>query len=507
MIRKCVLCAVVGDNRVYKFSGKDIDAIENWWIEKSRVNFLAYRKYLRPEMFLDSWFQIELSRILQQFYIDYKNGKRPVYIINTPPQHGKSVAVGDLISWLIGREPKARLIFASYAERLGKRANANLQRTFLNPKYGKIFPTLNVSDQEKNKLRKTTKNSELIEFFDVEKDNYNNTGFFRNTTVNGAITGDTMDVGFIDDPVKGRKEARSPVVSQSIFEWYEDDFESRMSEYAGTLIIMTRWVTHDLTARIKKLNPECQVHNFQAIATEDEEFRKAGEPLFPELKSLEFLKNKKKRTSPEGWESLYQGNPTITGGNLIKDDWWRWWKVLPQIKWKFITADTAQKTKNQNDWTDFKAWGVGVDGNLYLLDHLRAKLEAPELRKQGEIFYKKHDTKRNEVLDPILRGMYIEDKSSGTGLLQEFRRKRMKVIEVPRNTDKMMRADDAIPFIQSGRVYFNTEIPHIDNTTKEAREFPNSQFDDDLDTVFTAIEIVYINGIKKVSAADAMRAR
>ena len=90
----------------------------------------------------------EVSRILQQFYIDYKNKERPIYILNTPPQHGKSFSVTDLISWFLGIDPSIKTIYASYAERLGKRANKAIQRTFEDEKYRKIFPNLNVTNPE-----------------------------------------------------------------------------------------------------------------------------------------------------------------------------------------------------------------------------------------------------------------------------------------------------------------------------------------------------------------------
>ena len=109
------------------------------------------------------------------------------------------------------------------------------------------------------------------------------------------------------------------------------------------------------------------------------------------------------------------------------------------------------------------------------------------------MFYNKHNIPKEKVNDPILRGMYIEDKSSGIGLLQELKAKRLKVFEVPRHTDKVFRAEDASPYVESGLVHLNTEIPGISNLTKEAREFPNGEFDDDIDTLMTAIEIAFIN--------------
>ena len=45
-----------------------------------------------------------------------------------------------------------------------------------------------------------------------------------------------------------------------------------------------------------------------------------GEPLFPELHNRERME-KKRKDDPDIFESLYQQNPTVKGGNMIKGDW------------------------------------------------------------------------------------------------------------------------------------------------------------------------------------------
>jgi len=482
-----------------RYSVEDIDAIEDWWIKKSRVNFLAYRTFLRPGQFVHNWFIADLCVNLQQFYADLIAGKRPILLIQSPPQHGKSWSITDFIAWVSGREPQLRSIYASYSDTLGIRCNAQLQRFFDSDKHRRIFLDHRIGGTVR-------RNSRLIEYVDANGSPTG--GQFRNTTVAGAVTGETLDLGVIDDAVKGREQAGSLVWSQKIWEWFTDDFMTRFSDRAGLLVIMTRWTTHDLIARLldikDRLPDNFKLLNYQAIATKGESNRDEGEALFPKLKSLSFLEGKKAVMPQSSWESLYQGNPTVSGGNKFKDEWWQWWKILPPLAYKFITADTAQKTKNENDWTVFQCWGFGIDGRLYLLNKFREKLEAPDLRREAEIFYKKHDTPRLNANDPVLRGMYIEDKSSGVGLLQELKRKRMKVIEVPRITDKIFRAEDASPYIKAGLVVLNTDIPGADNITKEAREFPNSEFDDDIDTLMTAIEVAFINKDKTSMLAAAM---
>lgn len=488
-----------------KLSTSDVDVIEDWWVKKSRVNFLAYRQFMRYGNFDYNWFIADLCKQLQQFYLDFKAGKRPVLMIQSPPQHGKSWSITDFISWITGKLPWLKTIYASYSDTLGKRCNLAQQRSFSSDKFKKIFPDIRLAEKRGEGIRTT----EHLEFFD--KDGQITPGQFRNTTVEGPVTGESLDLGVIDDAVKGRSQANSVVASQKIWEWFTDDFLSRFSKTAGLIIIMTRWTTHDLIGRLiklyKKLKKKCTIVNYQAISTKDEDNRDSGEALFPELKPLDFLLDKKDIMAQESWESLYQGNPTISGGNVVKDHWWGWWKALPLIDYKFITADTAQKDKVKNDWCCFQCWGYSSQtGGIYLLDKLREKMQSPTLRREAEMFYKKHDTPRIQLTDPVLRAMYIEDKSSGIGLIQELRALKLNIVEIPRHIDKYFRAQDAAPFIESGRVHLNTDILGVDNLTKEAREFPNGEFDDDFDTLMTAIEVTFINKTASNSLQAAMEA-
>ena len=113
-------------------------------------------------------------------------------------------------------------------------------------------------------------------------------GSFRNTTVIGAVTGLQLDLGVIDDPVKGRHEVSSRAIRNRTWEWFTDDFLSRFAADAGLLVIMTRWHIDDLLGRALEKFPDFQVLRYPAIAEDDEPHRKKGEALFPQFKPLEF---------------------------------------------------------------------------------------------------------------------------------------------------------------------------------------------------------------------------
>lgn len=487
-----------------EYTNEDVEAIDKWWVEKSRVNFMAFRQYMRCGDFKYNWFISQLCSVLQNFYISLTNGERPIYVISTPPQHGKSWAIMDFIAWLAGKDPRLRTIYASFSDTLGVRCNLQLQRFFDNDKYKKIFPDTTISEKNVVTISKNhQRNRNLLEYLGEHN------GYFRNTTVGGSITGESLDLGVIDDPIKGREQANSSTYKDKIWDWFTDDFGTRFSENAGLLAIMTRWGVDDLIGRMaNRYNKRIRIFNFPAIATRDSKYRKLGDPLFPKLKSKGFLLERKGVMRPQYWESLYQGSPVVTGGNLFKDSDWGWWDVLPPIDFKFIVGDTAQKVKTHNDWTCFQCWGFSkAKLGIYLLDQFHERVESPELRKEAEIFYNKHNTPRRKVGDPVLRGFYIEDKSSGSGLIQELRRKKVKVHEVQRNIDKILRSSDTIPEIAAGKVYLNKNIYHVGEITKEGRHFPNGEFDDCIDTLMSAVELAFIDKSVYNSLRAALEAK
>ena len=145
-------------------------------------------------------------------------------------------------------------------------------------------------------------------------------GNFRNTTVGGSITGETLDLSIIDDPIKGREAANSITIRNKTWDWFTDDLFTRFSENAGLLMILTRWHIDDPAARLQEINKDVRVLSYKAIADRTETHRKAGEALFPELKSVDFLLKRKAIMTEANWLALYQQSPIIAGGGMIKID-------------------------------------------------------------------------------------------------------------------------------------------------------------------------------------------
>ena len=250
-------------------------------MQEDKVCFWAFRRYTRPGMKV-SWWQYEVANEFQRFYHRLKRGERPKLALMAPPQHGKTEQVTDFIAWVAGKEPDLKTIFASYSDELGADVNKALQRIMTSERYVSIFG-VRLGESGSRWVR----NSNTLEY------PYHG-GSFYNTTVGGQITGKGLDLGLVDDPVKGRAEATSKTVRDKLWQWFADDFLTRFSDSAGLLMIMTRWHLDDPVGRLIERFPDAKIFRYSAIAEEDERNRSKGEALFPEHKSLSFLLERKK---------------------------------------------------------------------------------------------------------------------------------------------------------------------------------------------------------------------
>ncbi|WP_341632081.1 phage terminase large subunit [Sphingomonas agri] len=478
-------------------SAADLAILEAIAAGEAQRDFWAFRQFMDPQIVL-GWWQQDAAEHLQQFAEDMIAGKRPKLIIQAPPQHGKSETVVDLIAWLSGRAPDTRTIYASFSERLGIRANMALQRKFEFERFQKAFPDLRLNSMNAvtRGLGQALRNQEIIEFVARK-------GYFRNTTVGGAVTGESADLIVLDDPIKGREEANSETVRDKVWSWLTDDLLTRFSSKSGLLCILTRWHVDDPAARLVATDPSIKVLTYPAIAEAgddrgavDQQHRRPGEALFPELKPLEMLEAMKLKMDPGSWESLYQQRPTIAGGNLFKiDDFQRHRHGEERpYKRRMIFADTAQKTGERNDYSVFQCWGLGTDGVIYLIDQVRGKFEAPELEKTARAFWRKH--KQNECTG-YLTSFGIEDKTSGTGLVQQLKRgaDALPIKAIKRSTDKYSRALDVLPSIATGLVSIPADAPFTKELLGELAAFPSGVHDDQVDPLMdAATELLFGSG-------------
>lgn len=209
------------------------------------------------------------------------------------------------------------------------------------------------------------------------------------------------------------------------------------------------------------------------------------------------------KAHPYTFTSQYQQNPeTLEGGVFESDDFVYYGNTddgadipePPKYEYRFITADTAQKTNNWNDWTVFAEWGVWA-GKLYLLSIDRDRMDAKALRRRFETFVKAAHAKNSGIMGN-LRYVDVEDKSSGTGLIQEMEgRLPVKVTAVPRERDKLTRAMDCAPHHSEGKVALPYGSAANFEFVSEVAGFTHDdshKHDDQADVMMDAIDRAFI---------------
>jgi len=453
----------------------------------TRLNYFAER--IKPHLEL-GWFHLGICNALEQFYSDVVAKKSPRLMIFAPPRHGKSELFSRLFpAWAFGQNPSLSMIAASYSADLSSRMNRDVQRIIDSDQYREIFPETQLNGRNISVAAGALRNSEIFEI--VGKG-----GVYRSAGVGGGITGMGGEIGIIDDPVKDAKEANSLTVRQSVLEWYETTFMTRIAPGGGILLAMTRWNEDDLAGALLKREPEAwQVLTFPAIAIDDEPNRKAGEALDPNRWPLESLNKLRRSMSDYSWGALYQQNPKKLGGNIIKGHWFQRYEQLPSLRKIIITADTANKVKTANDYSVFMCVGITADKKVYVLDLKRGKWESPELIQTAIDFWAKHKRKSGELLGAS--EFYIEDKASGTSLIQHLQRELGHTIKpVQRNIDKFTRVNGVIPVISGGSVYLPAQAGWVSDFINECEAFTANDshaFDDQLDTLCDALEILLFN--------------
>ena len=313
------------------------------------------------------------------------------------------------------------------------------------------------------------------------------------TSVGGPMTGRGAEFIIIDDPLKP-DEALSDARRQSTNEWFDSTVQSRLNDkQSGCIIlIMQRLHEDDLVGHVV-VQGEWTLLSFPAIAVEDEEhlvtdifgnvrtvIRKEGEALHPEREPLPTLMKLRGSMGDYNFAGQYQQAPAPVGGGLVKLAWFRTYKEteLPAFDYLFQSWDTANTANTLSDYSACTTWGV-KKSRLYLLHVLRKRLEYPELKRAVASQARQFD----------VRNVLIEDKASGTQLIQELRREGTHGVKPYKSSlDKVVRLNTVTSTIENGFVYLPESAPWLADFLREVAVFPKGKHDDQVDSMSQALD-------------------
>ena len=171
--------------------------------------------------------------------------------------------------------------------------------------------------------------------------------------------------------------------------------------------------------------------------------------------------------------SQYQQNPMALTGGIIDTSWFRTYTTLPKLTHRAVYVDTnSGKVEDWLDYTVFTLAGMGVDGNLYIIDVVRGRWDPEDLLKKAEEVWEKWRLSGSMRVMP-LRHMAIEEKQAGQGLITTLKKRSqtpgqlaIPVREIPRGTgqNKLVRCLNVIPQIKIGKVF--VPATHTDDGQK-----------------------------------------
>ena len=431
---------------------------------KAKSDFLSFVKAVWPE-FVEG----PHHRHIAEKFNKLATGELKRLIVNMPPRHTKSEFASYLLpAWMVGRNPKLKIIQATHTGELAIRFGRKAKNLIDSEEYSKIFQT---RLQEDSKAAGRWETAQGGEYFAAG--------------VGGAITGRGADLLIIDDP-HAEQDAMSEQALENAYEWYTSGPRQRLQPGASIVLVMTRWSTKDLTAQLLKAQKEVKgdqwdVVEFPAILDHGPK----PEPVWPQYWKLDELE-KVKATLPVGkWNAQWMQRPTSEEGAIIKREWWKTWKHdwIPNLHYVIQSYDTAFLKKETADFSAITTWGLFYPSqdsplNLILLDAIKDRFEFPELRRKALEQYK--------YWNPEM--VIVEAKASGLPLTYELRKMDIPVINFTpsKGNDKHVRVNSCAPVFESGMVWAPQQ-KFAEEVIEECAAFPHGDHDDLVDSMTQAV--------------------
>jgi predicted phage terminase large subunit-like protein len=400
-------------------------------------------------------------------------GKIHRLITTVPPRHLKSIIFSvALPAFLLGQDPTKRIICVSYSNELAIKHAIDFRAVMTSAWYRRVFPKTLVG-REKDTQYETMTTAR---------------GYRYATSLGGTLTGRGADLIVLDDPQKP-EEALSEAMRNSAGQWFDTTLLSRLDSKSegAVVIVMQRLHEDDLAGRLLAKGGWEHL-KIAAIAEHDEKIavgpgrvheRLASTVIDPRRESLEDLQRLRQSMGELFFSAQYQQEPIPLAGNLIKADWFEHYDIAPTQTYDdllVISVDTAMKGSPSADFSVATIW-LARGESCYLLDLWRERVDYPDLRRAVSRLREKYSA----------AVLLVEDKGSGTSLIQDLRADNVSVIGIDPEGDKQTRVAKISAQFEAGSVFFPKNAPWLNSLKAELLGFPNVKHDDQVDSVSQAL--------------------
>ncbi|UZF91318.1 phage terminase large subunit [Bosea sp. NBC_00550] len=395
-------------------------------------------------------------------------------IITVPPRSAKSICVTiAFTAWVMGQDPRKRIMAISYANELSLTHAAGFRSVVTSDWYRELFPGFSISANRGQEIRTSQQ------------------GYRFAGSVGGSVLGRGADLIVIDDPINGLEAATSAAARRRVQEFYDTTLYSRLNDRlnGAIIIVMQRLHEDDLVGHVLE-KEDWDVLSIPAIAEIDQSYRigegaealyhrKVGEVLHPGRDTHEWLAAAKRNLGTLHFSAQYQQNPLPSEGQIIKRDWLRYCDERPS-RFDFVIAswDTASTQAEHSDWSVGTVWGA-VGQTYYLIDLVRGRWEAPQLRRKMIELAQKH------AVDATL----IEDTELGRALSQDLRRSRaLYPLLQQSRVEKTARLMAQAARFEAGQVFLPQQADWLAGYLSELLAFPLARHDDQVDATSQALK-------------------
>jgi predicted phage terminase large subunit-like protein len=429
---------------------------------KIQNDFMSFVKHVWPDFVEGKHHQIIANKFNR-----LAEGKIKRLIINMPPRHTKSEFASFLLpAWMVGRDPKLKIIQSTHTTELAVRFGRKAKTLMDSEEYKQVFKTRLREDSQAAGKWETQQGGE-----------------YYAAGVGSAITGRGANLLIIDDP-HSEQDALNMQALERAYEWYTSGPRQRLQPGGAIVLVMTRWNTKDLTGALLQAQKEAKADQWEVV--EFPAILPSGKPVWPEYWKLEELEAVKASAGVQKWNAQYMQNPTSEEGAIIKREWWNDWEpdYIPTLHHVIQSYDTAFMKKETADYSAITTWGVFYKNEdsgpqLILLDAVKDRLEFPELRR---IALEQYNYWKPE-------SVIVESKASGLPLTYELRKMGIPVINYTpsKGNDKHTRVNSVAPLFESGCIWAPKNKEFAQEVIEECAAFPYGDHDDLVDSMTQAV--------------------
>jgi len=388
------------------------------------------------------------------------NGEIERLMVWMPPGSAKSTYASVLFPpYFMGRHPQTPILGVSNTTDLAERFSRRARNLVSHPAFKQIF---GFGCSEDTKSAGSWENEKGGEFFAAG--------------IGSAIAGRRAGLGLIDDPVKSREEADSQRVRDKQWDWYLNDFLTRLLPNAPQIVIQTRWHEDDLSGRIlEREASRWAVLKLPMLAVAGDPLgRPVGQRLWPEWFTHDMVSTA--QMDARAFNALYQQDPAPDDGEYFKRDMFNEFVQAPAGMHYYGASDYAV-TEGGGDFTEHGIFGLDFNGDLYVMDWWREQAASNVwIEKQCDLIARYRPLiwfgesgPIKKAIEPFLKRRMIERQTP------------CRIEWLPSIADKVVRARSFQARASMGNVYLPKSAPWLPDLLLQLMRFPAGKYDDGVD--------------------------